>query len=383
MNDIKNNQNIKNKQNQDTSQVYVDTFSKRFTRSKKYKQIYNETSKKRSIFSITGTRKEIKVKYSLPSIKNKRTPKYIKVISNLFDTVTLPIRRMFSFVLKQIILKGNHERSILIFYKNEEASIKISVTNFVILFFISLISLMVFTGINAYDKQKASNAFYESLSAEDAKTYSMINEYRDTLAKFAKTTEEYSRSLRNLSSDINYTEVEKKSFSFTQSKNKYTDINIILDDIDKNQKVVSSFIDITAIIRDTIPIGWPVTGGGRVTSVFGYRKSPFTGVKSFHSGIDIASTYGTQIVAVADGVVVFSGWRGGYGWFVLIEHKHGYQTGYGHNSKLLVDSGAKVKRGQVIALMGNTGRTTGIHSHFEVRISGEATNPRDYLNMRF
>jgi len=124
-------------------------------------------------------------------------------------------------------------------------------------------------------------------------------------------------------------------------------------------------------------------GGGRISSGFGARLSPFTKEKSYHYGVDIAGPYGTPILAVADGVISYAGWRNGYGWFLIINHANGYQTAYGHNSKLLVNVGHKVKRGDKIALIGNTGRTTGIHCHFEVRINGDHKNPMPYLSARF
>ena len=108
-------------------------------------------------------------------------------------------------------------------------------------------------------------------------------------------------------------------------------------------------------IHDQIPLGWPVSGGGRISSGFGARLSPFNQEKSYHYGVDIAGSYGTPIIAVADGTVTFAGWRSGYGWFVIVSHANGYQTAYGHNSKLLVNAGQKVKRGDKIALIGNTG----------------------------
>lgn len=119
---------------------------------------------------------------------------------------------------------------------------------------------------------------------------------------------------------------------------------------------------------------WPC--GGRMTSSFGYRRSPFRRRRSvFHAGIDIAAPRGTPIVAAADGVVVHSGWKSGYGKTIIIQHGGGVSTLYGHNSALLVGVGRTVSRGQIIARMGSTGRSTGNHCHFEVRRGGCPTNP--------
>ena len=128
------------------------------------------------------------------------------------------------------------------------------------------------------------------------------------------------------------------------------------------------------------PTGWPVSSR-RVTSEFGHRRNPFTGQSlEFHSGIDIAVPAGVHIYATAYGTVSFAGWsNSGYGILVVIEHGFGYSTYYAHNSGVLVSAGEHVARGQVIALSGSTGRSTGPHSHYEVRLQGVAQNPRRYL----
>lgn len=122
--------------------------------------------------------------------------------------------------------------------------------------------------------------------------------------------------------------------------------------------------------------GWPTNG--KITSRYGYRK--IFGGTSYHSGIDIANKKGTNVVAADGGEVVYSGWMNGYGYLIQIDHQNGYVTYYGHNSELLVDVGDKVFKGQHIAEMGSTGRSTGNHCHFEIRYHGERQNPTDYLD---
>ncbi|MDW8027692.1 MAG: peptidoglycan DD-metalloendopeptidase family protein [Armatimonadota bacterium] len=114
---------------------------------------------------------------------------------------------------------------------------------------------------------------------------------------------------------------------------------------------------------------------GKIVSGFGYRFHPIFRRVKFHYGIDISAPYGTPIRAVADGVVIFSGWRRAYGNTVIIDHGDGLATLYAHCSRLLVNEGEVVKQGQVIALVGSTGLSTGPHLHFEVRRYGEPINP--------
>ena len=116
-----------------------------------------------------------------------------------------------------------------------------------------------------------------------------------------------------------------------------------------------------------------------VSSDFGVRSDPFTGLSDFHSGLDFAGRAGSPIVAAADGVVSWVGTRAGYGHMVEVSHSNGLVTRYGHNQRNLVHSGEVVSKGQTIALLGSTGRSTGPHVHFEVLQAGVAVDPAQYL----
>lgn len=120
--------------------------------------------------------------------------------------------------------------------------------------------------------------------------------------------------------------------------------------------------------------------GGRLSSKFGNRKAPIAGASTYHSGVDWAVATGTSVKASNGGTVVTAGWVSGYGYAVYINHSDGRQTRYGHLSKVLVKVGQTVSQGQQIALSGNTGRSTGPHLHFEMRIGGKAVDPLKYLN---
>lgn len=127
-----------------------------------------------------------------------------------------------------------------------------------------------------------------------------------------------------------------------------------------------------------VPNQWPVEG--EISSEIGWRKSPFGGRgESFHDGIDIAGDSGTEIVAAGDGTVIFTGWQPVYGKTIIIEHGYGFKTKYSHNSAILVNEGEKVKKGQLVAKMGSTGRSTGPHLHFSVYKEDNPQNPLIYL----
>lgn len=126
----------------------------------------------------------------------------------------------------------------------------------------------------------------------------------------------------------------------------------------------------------------PIGGGWRgvVTSEFGNRIDPITGQRRGHTGMDLAVPTGTAVRAALPGTVTVSQYNsGGYGYYVMIDHGNGLSTLYGHNSRLLAQVGQRVEAGDIIALSGSTGRSTGPHVHFEVRVNGERTNPRYYL----
>lgn len=139
--------------------------------------------------------------------------------------------------------------------------------------------------------------------------------------------------------------------------------------------------DVTGKLEDykkRVPTHWPASG--RVSSYFGGRPDPFSNRKKQHEGIDIAAGYGQGIRASANGKVVYSDYYSGYGYTVIIDHGNGLSTLYAHASKLLVKKGSIVKMGQEIAKVGSSGRSTGAHLHFEVRVNGQQVDPLKYLD---
>jgi murein DD-endopeptidase MepM/ murein hydrolase activator NlpD len=143
------------------------------------------------------------------------------------------------------------------------------------------------------------------------------------------------------------------------------------------QMLIEYFEDKRSLFAST-PSVWPVRGW--VTSPFGNRTSPFSGILKFHEGMDIAAQTGTPVVAPADGVVIKAGFSTGYGNMVEISHGYGLKTIFGHNSRLNVKAGQRVKRGDVISYVGDTGSSTGPHLHYEVRSNGLPVNPVKYMN---
>ena len=142
------------------------------------------------------------------------------------------------------------------------------------------------------------------------------------------------------------------------------------EDIENKVKKQRTLLDHTPTIMPTT--GW-------FSSYFGRRRDPFTGRRQYHRGVDIASRKGTPIYATADGVVKNNIYDKNLGRLLIIDHGYGYETRYGHLHKSLVKKGQEVKRGQKIALMGSTGRSTSSHLHYEVKLNGQHQNPLNYF----
>ena len=164
--------------------------------------------------------------------------------------------------------------------------------------------------------------------------------------------------------------------SLTQSVDQ---LNQQLDDRQEQLSVLETMFRHRNLLDEVLPKGRPVSDGW-ISSYFGYRTDPFNGRREWHPGVDIAGKLGEPVVAVAAGIVTYAGKHGGYGNLVQINHGNGFVTRYGHNSKVLVKVGDTVTKGQEIALMGSTGRSTGPHVHFEVWRAGRVVNPIKYLS---
>ena len=157
-----------------------------------------------------------------------------------------------------------------------------------------------------------------------------------------------------------------------------TSLGYQLDNREAQLNVLESVLMNQSLKERVYPQGRPVKSGW-LSSYFGKRTDPFTGKPANHTGIDFAGKHGDEITAVADGVVTWSGDRYGYGVMVELNHGNGYSTRYAHNSENRVSVGDEVKKGQVVALMGKTGRATGPNLHFEVLHDGRRVNPVKFI----
>lgn len=173
---------------------------------------------------------------------------------------------------------------------------------------------------------------------------------------------------------------EKVLENMDTSDNGAIDMEALKEQLKNTLETVGEIKDYLSQQRDlymSTPKGWPVAG--EITSHYGKRKHPKTNKEDFHAAVDIRSNPGNPVTATADGIVSFSGWNGGNGNLIVIEHGFGYSTFYAHNKMNAVKVGQRIRRGDIIAYIGSTGNTTGPHVHYEVWENGKPVNPRIYI----
>lgn len=174
--------------------------------------------------------------------------------------------------------------------------------------------------------------------------------------------------------DLDYTTT---SGAFAEVKGELDRMRGDLTDLEQKSRVLERFYKNNTLMLASTPSIWPVRG--YFSSPFGARKDPFTGEREMHYGIDIATTIGRPVVATADGIVLYAARRGTYGNVVVIDHKFGVMTRYAHLSGFNVRAGQQVKRGDVIAFVGSTGRSRAPHLHYEVWVNDRPVMPLDYI----
>lgn len=223
------------------------------------------------------------------------------------------------------------------------------------------------------EKTEEINKLLEKENSANIDISEFMDKYKDVVDKYVSgridsglASRSGNRTANSFAKDI--TEL-KEILTALSEVNKLKDENII--DLTETENKLKKYLD-------SLPDLWPING--KVSSKFGYRLDPFTFRRSFHKGIDIAASYGNGIRASAAGKVILAGYYNEYGQAVIIDHGNGITTVYGHASKVLVKKGQIVKKGDVIAKVGSSGRSTGSHLHFEIRINNEPIDPYKYLD---
>lgn len=212
----------------------------------------------------------------------------------------------------------------------------------------------------------------EALKAQNITQYQEIKAYEEIEEELRNKLEEL-MEIENLFKSRMNNKVDTKASAKIALSSSPVDFLKVDEQIKSFYSLIDSY-DKKMSEEKRIPNVLPCTG--RISSYFGRRTNPVSrGRRETHHGIDITNSYKTPIKASADGIVEYAGWLNTYGYTVIINHLNGYTSLYGHNSKLLVKKSETIKRGQTISLMGSTGRSTGTHAHFEVRLNGTPIDP--------
>jgi len=262
--------------------------------------------------------------------------------------------------------------------------------------------LVASTAVSIYFVQSYKNIKEHNIQMTDmTRDYEIIKSQLDYYQNKTRDLEQRVNSIEDLDKDIreilkDEPEFKDKTSARTEPQREVfvlasrggvnrQDVRAQLQDLEERiEKREESLIELKEALEKRekrlacTPSIYPVNG--RITSRFGNRRSPFGRRIEFHDGLDIAAPYGTTIKATADGTVSFVGYRAGYGYCVDIVHGYGYKTSYCHNSKNLVKVGQRVKKGEAIAKVGNSGRSTGPHVHYMVYVNGVLKNPLDFCN---
>ena len=199
----------------------------------------------------------------------------------------------------------------------------------------------------------------------------------ELIEKKSNTGFSYGAFKENLITEFKKSEIDD-SFQYDSDVVSYRALKLKIRQNIHVLKVLERFLRQNQMVKRSLPYSWPIAGG-HITSRYGLRYSPFGYLNEFHIGVDLADQVGTPIYAAADGLVHLAGRSSGYGLTVRLTHLFGYKTLYAHMSSVSVRTGQNVKKGQMIGRVGATGRTTGPHLHFEVRLDDEHIDPMPFL----
>lgn len=272
---------------------------------------------------------------------------------------------------------------ILVALKRRNRFLNLSIPTYaVFLAGIALAGVLVMGGIALF--RGADSARLGRLIKENANLRRQVENYAaamDTFRNFIVATEQVDNKLRaavNLS--LIPGDIRAMGVGGTESFSPEVRVDNLLRRVRFEQQSLAEIETAAAGQQsrlENMPSIWPVQGC--VTSGYGYRRDPFTGARNMHQGIDIVAPAGAGVVASADGRVVYSGWKSGWGRCVEIDHGNGLHSFYAHCRSLSVASGVLVKRGQTVAAVGSSGRATGVHLHYGVTMNGSWVNPENYI----
>lgn len=332
---------------------------------------------------------------------------YKKLEKNFFTylhTHLIFLKRIIGHSYRRFVQKGREKLTVMLIPHSEKKIFNFQISLFTIAFIIILMAGIIatfFISTSRYTLTKkemddlkssqegnitALNLFQTEISALDEEVLEYKNNIKDIIQLLGASQSENIFGLGGPETEIkNLSEIIGLKGEGDYESELHT-IKRINADIAASKRVLMNFkkfLEAREEIIQKIPNNWPIIGGGFITSPFGMRRSPFSGKWAMHQGVDVSWWPGAPIRATADGVVVFSGMKGGYGRAIQVQHEYGFQTLYGHLSRIVAYEGKRVQKGEIIGFLGRTGRATGFHLHYEVRIGTTAVDPVIFMTTEF
>lgn len=328
------------------------------------------------------------MKFKIKNIQNKFSRKFYE---NYFV-----FRKKREKAWKKFVEKGHEKMTVMFIPHNEKKIFNFQISKFIISFFVALFVVVIVTSSYAVIKNR-------QIKSEEQKLLLSYNDIRADLIRYERLTNEISGIMNDLKPEVEelyqlaagtneigdiwtYKDHDRETMEeLLKIKRMMPDEIFSIKEVQKDLlsstdtiRTIKNFIDVRSkVVKDTPSI---VPNPGHISSLFGWRRSPFGHGRDFHTGIDIAAASGTVIRATAPGVVVQAGWMGGYGKAVRIQHKYGFETIYAHQRAIIVSNGQTVHKGQAIGYVGMTGNATGHHNHYEIRLGGIPINPYPYMS---
>lgn len=320
-----------------------------------------------------------------------KKPKWEK-FKDSYKEFTTNIKRNFQKFLNKIHEKGSQKLTLMIVPHSEKRIINIQISNYIMFFFSVMLIVVVISSVLSISDNQANRRKLIFLETEAKNNKELILEYKKAIEGFSRRFTSFKVDVSKVLKKEEDARIEKKLVEIGDEKIKGLPKELSeLEKLKKELLTLENDIYRVGVFKSSyerllkeIPSLYPLPMKAYISSYFGYRRDPvYTWTREMHSGLDMVVVPGTPILAAANGVVKYAGWMGGYGWMVEIEHKYGFSTRYAHmmgfNSGIY--PGATVNRGQVIGYVGSTGKSTGYHLHYEVRVGGQPIDPLPFVQM--
>jgi len=320
------------------------------------------------------------------------------------NTHLIFLKRIIFYSYKRFSQKGREKLTVMLIPHSEKKIFNFQISMFTISFLVLILAGIITVFFISTSHYTLTKREMEDLQSSQEGNINVLNQFQEEISSLDKSVIEYKNSIKDIIQLLGASqsenifglggpETEIKNLSEIIGLKNKSDYETELEtiqrinaDIAASKRVLQNFkkfLEAREEIIQKIPNNWPIIGGGFITSPFGMRRSPFTGKWAKHQGVDISWWPGAPLRATADGIVVFSGMKGGYGRTIQVQHEYGFQTLYAHCSRLVAYEGKRVKKGEIIAFLGRTGRATGFHVHYEVRIGTTAVDPMIFMTTEF